>query len=271
MKRLLLLALCCFLAAVSIITLDRRLYPLELREEIRMVPSKELAGMLCLDHRGFAADMFFIQVNLHSGSLMWKPFTFQFDSDWAYGMMDLVTELDPKYYMAYLFSAMGLIHNFSDVDRAQPIIERGMKIFPESWELPFWMGYGYHVYLEQYESASGYFWQAARKPDSPKTFLALILSSFRKGGAYEKAIWALSGLLESTEDENLKMVYTKKLVQLQNLSHLQQSALRFRDLHGQFPSDLNVLVSEGMLERIPDDPMGMRYIWDVEKNRVVVR
>ena len=223
MKKILILSFISFLAAVSINILEKNLYPLVLREEIRVVPRKEIINFFCLDHRGFAADFFFIKVNLHSGSLMWKPVKFQFDSNWAYGMMDLITDLDPKYYVAYLFSAMGLIHNFDDVKRSRPILEKGMKIFPQSWELPFWIGYDYYVYLEDYGVASEYLWQAAQKPDSPKTYLALLLSVCRKGGAYYKALWALQAMLADTQDENLKMVYRKKLIQLKNLAVLQEA------------------------------------------------
>ncbi|MBW2605535.1 MAG: hypothetical protein JRE28_14700 [Deltaproteobacteria bacterium] len=270
-KKVIILAFCCFLAAISIVTMGKKLYPIELREEIRVVPAKEIVKFLCLDHRGFAADFFFIKVNLHSGSLMWKPLSFQFDSEWAYGMMETITDLDPNYYVAYLFSGMGLIHNFNDVNLARPILEKGMKVFPQSWELPFWLGYDYYVYLEEYALAGEYLWQAAQKPDSPKRFLALLLSVFRKGGSYEKALWALSALLDGTHDKGLRMVYEKKLVQLQNLSNLQKSANRYKEIKGHFPSELKILIQEKLIKKIPEDPMGMQYEWDLEKDRVVVR
>jgi len=271
MRKVLLLSFCSFLAAVSINFLEKRLYPLVLREEIRVVPKQEVVNFLCLDHRGFAADLFFIKVNLHSGSLVWKPLKFQFDSDWSYGMMDLITDLDPKYYTAYLFSAMGLIHNFDDVKRARPILEKGMKVFPQSWELPFWMGYDYYVYLEEYEIACKYLWEAAQKPNSPKIYLALLLSVFRKGGAYKKALWALESMLAEAEDENLKKVYQKKLLQLQNLAFLQDMTQKYKREKGHFPNDLKDLIEERIIAKIPDDPMGMSYEWDEEKRRVVVR
>ena len=159
MKKVIILAACSFVAAISINIVEKKTYPLVLREEARVVPGKEIIEFLCLDHRGFASDMFFIKVNLHSGSLMWKPSSFQFDSDWSYGMMDLITDLDPQYYVAYLFSAMGLIHNFNDVNLARPILEKGMRAFPSSWELPFWLGYSHYIYLEDLEVAGEYLWR----------------------------------------------------------------------------------------------------------------
>lgn len=271
MAKILILSFCSFLAAVSINILEKEIYPLVLREELRVVPRKEIVNFLCLDHRGFAADLYFIKVNLHSGSLMWKPLHFQFDSRWSYGTMDLITSLDPEYYVAYLFSGMGLIHNFDDVRLARPILERGMKIFPESWELPFWLGYDYYVYLEEHETAGKYLWMASQKPDAPKHYLALILSVLRKGGAYKKALWTLQAMLDETQDEGLKMIYQKKIVQLQNLAFLQDSAEKYLKNHGRLPVTLDDLIKEGSIKKLPEDPMGMIYKWDGIKRRVIVR
>ncbi len=267
----LILALLSFLAAVSINFLEKKIYPLRLEEEVKMVPQKEIVNFLCLDHRGFAADLFFIKVNLHSGSLMWKPLKFQFDSKWSYATMALITDLDPKYYTAYLFSAMGLIHNFDDVYLVRPILEKGMKIFPQSWELPFWLGYDFYIYQEDYKTAGKYLWLASQKQGAPKTYLSLFLSVFRKGGSYEKALWTLQAIMDKTEDERLKKIYGKKFAQLQNLAFLQNSVKKYREKNGHFPAGLNALVKEKIIKKMPEDPMGMHYRWDKEKKRVVVR
>ncbi|CAN2043077.1 Tetratricopeptide repeat protein [Candidatus Magnetomoraceae bacterium gMMP-1] len=271
MKKIIILSICAFIAAISFNILDKQIYPLVLREEVRVVPQKEVIDFLCLDHRGFASDLLFIQVNLHSGSLMWKPLKFGFDSDWTYQTMDLITDLDPKYYTAYLFAAMGLIHNFDDVKLARPILEKGMRIFPKSWELPFWLGYDYYVYFQDYETAGKYLWQAANKPDAPTRFFALLLSTLKKGGAYEKGAWILKKMLNQTGDKRLKTVYEKKLIQLENLAFLQKSVHIFLLDFARFPVNLNELVKEHIISKIPDDPVGMTYKWDKETERVIMK
>ncbi len=185
--------------------------------------------------------------------------------------MDLITNRDPKYFTAYLFSGMGLIHRFDDVKRAKPLLEKGMKIFPDSWELPFWLGYDYYMYLEDYDIGGRYLWRAAQKPGAPKRFLALLLSTLRKGGSYEKALWVLHEMLKGTQDERLKIVYGKKLIQLENLAFLQQSVMTYHAVKGHFPSNLADLIKEGFVERLPEDPIGMKYEWDQGKRRVVIK
>ena len=45
--------------------------------------------------------------------------------------MDVVTDLNPRFYKAYLLSSMGLIHKFEDVKLAEPILQKGMKNFAQ--------------------------------------------------------------------------------------------------------------------------------------------
>ncbi len=270
MKKILLLSVISYIAAVFINYTYKTYYPPELREEIRVVPKKEVIKLLSFDHYGFASDILFIKVNLHSGSLMWKPLKFIFDSDWSYGTMNLITDLDPKYFTAYLFSAMGLIHNFDDVKRAKPIIDKGMGVFPDSWELPFWIGYDYYVYFSDYKTASKYLWEASQKPNAPSSFLSLMLNALKEKGDYKKALWALKSLHDETKDKNIKLIYAKKIIQLENLVLLQEAVKIFNEHKNRMPHKLNELVTVKLLKYMPEDPLGMEYILEHETGRVII-
>lgn len=260
----------CWLAAVAINYWNRTAYPLTFKEEIRFAPQKEVVDILCLDHQGLAADLLFIQTVLHSGSLMWKPLEYEFDSRWSYRIMDLVTTLDHRYLTAYLFSGMGLVHGPRDVRLARPILERGRKYFPENWELPFWLGYLQYVYLEDYKAAGEYFWQAFQCPNAPKGFLSLMLSSLKKGGSYERALIVLKRLIENTDNEKIVRIYQKRMVRLKNMMALQEKAAQYRSVKGTFPEDLGQLVMEKLIPGIPEDPMGKNYQWDPINRRVII-
>ena len=242
------------------------LYPFIVKPEVKVVVDSRLSRIVALDHPGFLADMLFIQVSLHSGSLMWKPVYIDFDSKWAYHMMDVITDLDPGFYTAYLFSAMGLVHYHEDVKLAVPILEKGMMQFPDSWELPFWAGYGYYNRLMDSEAAAHYFWEAYNKPDAPKQFLGLMLSAMKETGSFDRAAIAMKAMMDSTDNLNLKTIYAKKFVRLKNLDILMKAATRYKEKTGDFPKTLDTLVSSGFLKQIPDDPEGMTYQWNREKN-----
>jgi tetratricopeptide (TPR) repeat protein len=253
------------LMAFGLGTLRMVRYPFIVRPEIKIVADSRLAKIVSLDHDGFLADLLFIDVDLHSGSLMWKPRYINFDAKWSYKMMDVVTDLDPKFYMAYLFSIMGLVHNLQDVRLAEPIVQKGMKQFPDSWELPFWAGYGYFNYLGEYKKAAKYMWQAYEKPHAPKYFLALMFAALKKSGDYRKAIVALKMIMDSTKDPNLKTIYAKKVVRLSNFDQIMTAANRFHAVEGRYPQTLSELVQGQFIKAIPVDPDGAVYVWNTKK------
>lgn len=270
MKKRALIALMLWLAAVSVNVVSRIAYPIEIKEEFRFIPQREAVEVLSLDHKGLAADLLFIQTILHSGSLMWKPLKYGFDSEWSYEVMDVVTHIDPRYLMAYLFSGMGLVHGPEDVRLARPILERGITVFPENWELPFWIGYLHHIYLEDYETAGEYFWRAAHCPNAPRTFLSLMSSSFHKSGNYQRAIMVLRLMMEHTDNEKVAQIYQKRIVRLENMVKLQEAAIRYHTKKGAPLADLNQLVEEKLIPAMPEDPFGKKYLWDSQSNRILM-
>jgi len=262
------LALCFWLVAVGVNYTNRKIYPPRIEEELQFVPEKSVVDFLSLDHRGFAADLLFIKVLLHSGSLTWKPDRLRFNHEWSYQMIDLVTELDPKYYSAYLFSGMALLHNHDDVFRSNTIIKKGMTVFPDSWELPFWIGFNAYLYLENDTLASEYLLQAAHKPDAPVSFLSLLLSAITKGGNFEQGIWVLETMIKHEKNPNVQKVYKKRILRLHNLIDLQKAAELYRSQSGHYPLDLQQIVNAGIILQIPQDPMGRPYRWNNDKQRV---
>jgi tetratricopeptide (TPR) repeat protein len=270
-KKPLIMMMVYWLTAVSLNLAARSDYPLQVKEEVRFVPQKEVVEILSLDHRGFAADMLLIQAILHTGSLMWKPVSHQFDSEWSYQLMDTLTSIDPRYLTAYLFCGMGLVHGPKDVALARPLLERGMTYFPQNWELPFWIGYNYYVYFEDYEQAGEYFWRAAHCPGAPNSFLSLMLSSLNKGGHYERAILVLKSLIDSTDNERVIQIYQKRIERLENMVMLEKAAAHYAQSKGRGLTNINQLVSGGVIPFIPKDPMGKDYFWDAENNRVIIK
>ncbi|MCK5311700.1 MAG: hypothetical protein KAJ62_06300, partial [Desulfobacteraceae bacterium] len=231
------------------------LFPFEIEEDYRIIPNSKISKLISLDHEGFLADILFIQVNLHSGSLMWKPLSIKFDSKWAYATMDVVTDLDPKFYKAYLLSSMGLIHKSEDVRLSEPILKKGMKNFPESWELPFWAGYGYYNHVKDYKKATEYMLMAYNKPGAPKRFLGMMASATQKSGNFDKAAIAMMAMMESTDNKKLKILYGNKMVRMKNFAKIMAAAKEYKAQLMTYPKSIEDLIIKGYLKQIPKDPM----------------
>jgi hypothetical protein len=224
---------------------------------------------MSLGHPGFLADLYFARVNVYTGGLIRRPQGRSFDRRWAYAVMDLVVELDPQYYTAYLFSVMGLIHGPDDLPAARRIAEKGMAAFPDDWRIPFWLGYNYHLYRRDAETASSYMYLAAKKPGAPTYFLATLIKAQRRVGAYKQAAWAMSVMMKNAEKPEIKAIYAKKLARLQNLAALQEAARRFKAARGRWPKNLEELEKTGLITAPPPDPFGEPYTWNAEESRVV--
>ncbi len=264
-------ALCCWLIAVGINYGTRSLYPPNIVEELQFIPEQKVVECLSLDHRGFAADLLFIRVLMHTGSLTWKPDRFRFNDEWSYKMIDLVTELDPKYYSAYLFSGMGLVHSRDDIYRANIIIKKGMKIFPDSWELPFWIGFNAYLYLENDAMASKYLLLAAKKPNAPVSFFSLLLSAITRGGNFNEGIWVLETMIKHEKNPNIRLVYKKRIMRMHNFIDLQKAADLYNIRFHAYPETLQDLIKAGIIKKIPQDPMGRPYVWNPTTRRVECR
>ena len=197
---------------------------------------------------------------------MWKPLSVQFDSKWAYATMDVVTDLDPKFYKAYLLSLMGLIHSPKDVKLAEPILQKGIKNFPDSWELPFWAGYSYYNHLKDYEKATEYMMMAYNKPDAPKRFLGMMASATQKSGNFDKAAIAMLAMMENTDNKKLKIIYGNKMIRMKNLAQIMNAANKYKNKYKNYPESIQDLISKGYLDKIPQDPMNAVYKWDKKQN-----
>ncbi len=180
--------------------------------------------------------------------------------------MDVVTDLDPKFYKAYLLSAMGLIHSPKDVKLAEPVLKKGMQNFPDSWELPFWTGYGYYNILKNYEKATKYMLIAYNKPDAPKRFLGMMASATQKSGNYDKAAIAMLAMMESTDNDKLKMIYGKKMIRMKNMAQIMAAAKAYKASNKAYPVSLQDLIIKEYLNKIPKDPFNAIYKWNREKN-----
>jgi len=271
MKKLYGLALIFFLTAFGLSYANQNLLKNELRDDLRLIPpSSRALEYISLDHRGLLADILFIRVIQHTGSLVWKPLSFALDSPWKYALMDRVTSLDPLYYNAYLFSGMGMIQDFDDIFLARPILERGIANFPKSWELPFWLGYDFYLYQNDFKTASQYLLLAAEKPDAPKSFFALLLKTLKEQGAYKSAQQIMTKMAENQPPGRIKILYKKKAERLKHLASLQDAAERYAKSHqGRQISKLSELKTSGLLKKLPTDPLGQGYYWNEKQKRVV--
>jgi hypothetical protein len=73
---------------------------------------------------------------------------------WAYHLLDLITTLDPRFYIAYSAGATSLSVVVKDKDGARKIFDRGVANFPSDWSLAYRSAYHYLYEMEDCTKAA---------------------------------------------------------------------------------------------------------------------
>jgi hypothetical protein len=76
---------------------------------------------------------------------------------------------------------------------------------------------------------------------------------------------------EETSDENVRRVLDQRLREAiveRDLSMLEEALERFHIQHAQRPDRLDQLVQDGLLQALPQEPFGGRYVYDAGTGEV---
>jgi tetratricopeptide (TPR) repeat protein len=117
-------------------------------------------------------------------------------------MLDLVTELSPRFERAYLFGAYALLDAGLGND-AYRLLERGFERNPDAWRIATNAGilmYGYGPEDVKREVAAGWFDKAAAMPGAPLYVSRIAARLLAEGGETEKAL-ALYAEIYATGDK----------------------------------------------------------------------
>ena len=79
-------------------------------------------------------------------------------------VMEVVTELDPRFTQPYVFGAFVMAQEMKQPERGLDLLERGMRANPYNWKLAFEAGFLYYVCRHDNAAAARYFTWASRIP-----------------------------------------------------------------------------------------------------------
>lgn len=121
---------------------------------------------------------------------------------WVFKMLEAVTNLDENYYMAYAVGGLALTVLVSDYEGASRIFDKGVRQFPDDWQLLYRAGY--HVLYEEknFLKAADLFKRAGEK-GAPSWTISLGKRLDTKSGRLEVAERLLADLERRKEEQNL--------------------------------------------------------------------
>ena len=226
------------------------------------LPNGNYLKVLALDFDSLLSDLFWIKGSIYFGSQYRKK---QHECKWLYHILDLSTDLDPKYYDVYWYGSSIL----PSVDESIRFLEKGRISFPNDWKIPEMIGFYHHFYLKDYLSAANYYEIASNLPGHPPYVPSLSGRFYTEAGDIESAIRVLKNFHDTCDRKDLKNDFAKRIKQMEDIKILEGKLDLFKKRFKKNPRNLSELVKTGFISTLPREPYGGKYLWDARKDRII--
>lgn len=138
-------------------------------------------------------------------------------------LITIVTELDPYFLQPYLFGGLILSMNAGRPEKSLEVLEKGEKLFPDAWQIPYLMGYNYYFYLDDNLKAVENFLRAADNPECPPSVSRAIsdiaIGVMKNPDKRDVAIEFIQDMIDRTVDPDLKKRMQKILEELDKIKN----------------------------------------------------
>jgi hypothetical protein len=193
-------------------------------EDVLYLPQPSALHALALGHDELAADLVFIRGLVYFGSQLEEKGEYR----WLENYLDTITELDPRWKTPFRWAGVATMYNGKPITNravmlSNHFLERGVKQFPEDWELPFMLGCNYLFELHTDDPRQRDEWRriggewvrhAAIVGGAPSWVPLLAATIMRQEGQEEAAVRHLEEVYVSTQDERTREQVRNELVSL---------------------------------------------------------
>lgn len=176
----------------------------------------------------------------------------------------LVTELDPKMWIAYYYGAAATPYNrgrenWVNTKESSELIETGLKVFPESYRLRFLRAYNLMFFDKNYAEAAKEVDSLAKHPEAPAYLPQLATRLYAAAGRFEDGMALAVAMRDAAETDEERAFFDRRIKELQLepiLQAVDQACDNFTAKEGRRPKDMDELVAKGYLPMKPVDPLG---------------
>ena len=240
-------------------------------EELYLKP--EQARRLSLGFNAMAADWYWMRtlqyvgrkITSHRGAIQIDDLS-ALNLKILAPLLENATTLDPQFLAAYEYGAIVL--PAVDAEAAVRLIEKGIRENPRAWRLHSHLGYIRWQQGRFHEAGEAY-GAGARVDGAPGWMTAMAAQMSTQGGSRETARAIYEVMIRTTDDEQMRLLAFRRLVQLQSLD--ERDALRrllgaHRERAGRCAADWRELAAALGASRLkldasgtPLDPTGVHY------------
>jgi hypothetical protein len=179
---------------------DERLY----------LPDGELLRHASLGWHAPLADYTWLQATQYYGGYH------QGEHDFRYfdGLVEATILLDPRFVEAYVFAGLAHCFDSRDYQAAIDIMKRGLVANPDSWRLPFEIGFVHYVFTREFDRASMWFASAAERPGASDFCRRFAAWSASRAGDAQEALLLWENLRRTTGSEEMRELATRQIEKL---------------------------------------------------------
>lgn len=171
-----------------------------------------------------------------------------------YEYLDNLTDLDPKFYIPYFIGQI-ILPEIDQADKAVTISHKGLENLPDKWEIPYYLGYVYYYYLEDYEQGSAMYKKASILPGALTSAKRMAINLQSKANKHAVALEMWIEAYEIEKSLEMQDLIAKKILREQNFLELEKAVQNYYQKNRTYPQNLKVLVELGFIEEIPIDPL----------------
>ena len=243
--------------------IDRRMVPYREAPDLLWISSGEVLEKLSLGYDGLMAGIYWTRVVQYYGGRIRDRKT---DFSLLGPLLHITVTLDPYLLAAYKFGANFLTEHpprgAGQPQQAVALIQRGIEANPDEWRLWHELGFLYYWFLRDYPQAADAYREGSRHPRAAPWMRVMEAVIREKGGNRETSRFLWTEIYQSTEDEMIRQNARSHLQSLRagdDIEELERRASNFREQAGRWPQSFSEMVSEGLVEGTPTDPLGFLY------------
>ncbi len=178
---------------------------------------------------------------------------------------EVITELDPRYQDPYLIGALIMAIEANELEMALRLLDKGIEAIPDNWLLPFEAGFYCYDSLKDFTRAASYFKRSMMIPGAHPLVRRLHAEMFNRMGDPRTSLVYWLEIYRTAEDDYVRDVSYRHVHDLRirvETETLETAVGIYMERFGRRPPNLEVLVKEGILNRVPRDPEGNPYLYN---------
>lgn len=246
--------------------IDSQFAALHEEQDEMLLRSGKLVKALSLEYAPLVADLYWTRVVQYYGE---KKRIHDPNLEELWPLLNATTTIDPQLLVVYRFGSTFLSEPIprgaGRPDLAVQLLERGIKENPEYWRFYQDLGNIYYFDVKDYQKAAEAFRTGGEKPGALIWMKSMAAKIAAEGESYETSLMLWRDIYQTAKDAEIKKnagIHIQLLEAELDCKRIDALVDEYTKRVGRKPARISELVRDGLLPRVPIDPVGHPYVLD---------